>query len=133
MKATPDSGYIMVGTTLYFYPVPGWILKVDKDGCLIPGCLPTNSASSVAAAKPELVVYPNPVSDVLAFTVRDAVSEQFATFRILNTEGRILKTYENVHLHTTCILPIKDWQSGTYILQYLQGTQVIAAKKFVKL
>jgi hypothetical protein len=62
----PDSGYVMAGwlsqTFLQgFNSQDVWMLRVDNDGCLEPGCLLVGIDEQVIGLQEVMSVYPNPV------------------------------------------------------------------------
>lgn len=134
MKATPDGGYVLVGFSRYVgLPVPGWIMKVDSFGCLIPGCNPTNAVVEPGQINPSLVVYPNPVSDLLNFHLRGTPRTYNAAFRILNQEGKLMAETGLVNVQATFTIPVAGWQPGVYWLEGLTNGVKICSTKFVKL
>lgn len=132
MKATPDGGYVLVGFTRHIsLHAPAWIMKVDSFGCLIPGCQLTDAVKEYELIRPELIIYPNPVSDFLNFQLRGQ-SAQNGSFRIVDMNGSIIKSMDSVNPFTTVIVPVQEWPAGIYFLQYLERGIVKLSKKFIK-
>ncbi len=134
MKATPDSGYVVVGYSLNVgQHVPGWIMKVDKHGCLIPGCNANDgpNATEEVEAEMKLAIYPNPTSDFLNFELRSHRLPQSASFRIVDATGKLVKELQSDSPRDTFIVPVREWVSGVYWLQYLEGGEVRASEQFV--
>lgn len=67
LAATPDGGYVAVGTCLNVLEptIPGWVLKLDEYGCLVPGCHLPNITMEEGMSTVQLSIYPNPTSDYL--------------------------------------------------------------------
>jgi len=131
MKVTPDGGYVVVGYSFNVgQHVPGWIMKVDSFGCLIPGCQTT---ATVEPGEPEvsLAVYPNPTSDYLNFQLRGVGFTSKAEFRIVNAEGKLVKAMKTPHPDATFTLPVLGWPVGTYFLQYLEEGLLVTTTKFI--
>lgn len=133
MKATPDGGYVLVGYSPNVgLPAPGWIMKVDSFGCLIPGCQLTGTTEEHGKGKPWLAIYPNPTSDFLNFELRGVPTARDAAFRIVTMEGTVVQEIKAANLGATFIVPVSGWVSGVYFLQYVETGKVIASEKFVK-
>jgi len=131
MKATPDGGYVVVGYSLNVgLHVPGWIMKVDSFGCLVPGCHVTATEEPVWPAV-SLAVYPNPTSDFLNFQLRGRAMADKAEFRIVNAEGKVVESMKTPHPTATFTLPVMNWPTGVYFLQYLDGGILLATSKFI--
>jgi hypothetical protein len=134
LAATPDGGYIVAGTTLKAgLPIPGWVLKLDQYGCLVPGCQTT--ATTEQAGNPasiHLSIYPNPTSDYLNFIARAANPAIPATFRIISSEGRLFREFKTANLQPTFVVPVADCPSGAYWLQLAVDGVVVQSEKFIK-
>jgi hypothetical protein len=139
IQATPDGGYIISGwvwpqveVEQGFPPRYGWLLKVDEHGCLIPDCHLTTSTEEASAPRPALALYPNPARDFLNFELRGARPAPDGVFRILDGQGRLLRRLPAREALGTVVVPVHDWAAGAYVVQYLEGGQVRAAERFLK-
>lgn len=135
MKATPDSGYVVVGYSPNVgQHVPGWIMKVDKHGCLIPGCNANDgpNATTEELVEMKLAIYPNPTSDFLNFELRSPRLPQRASFRIVDANGKVVKEKKSDSPKDTFIVPVREWASGVYWLQLIDSGRVIHSEKFIK-
>jgi hypothetical protein len=62
VRPTPDGGYVAAG----YLALPdtgtqdSWVIKVDSNGCLIPGCIITAVEHEPQLPRGEVLVYPNP-------------------------------------------------------------------------
>ncbi|MCU0345684.1 MAG: T9SS type A sorting domain-containing protein [Saprospiraceae bacterium] len=139
VKETPDGGIILCGETLDWgsdatYPQQGWLLKLDWHGCLVPGCHLTDATTEGQAPEVKLAIYPNPTTDYLNFYVASPLPppKEGALFRIIGSDGRLVKEFEAANLDATFIVPVWDLADGVYWLQYVHGKQVVHSEKFVK-
>lgn len=138
MKETPDGGLILCGQahdladTALYYPQQGWLLKLDEHGCLVPGCHLTDATSEGQAHKTALAIYPNPTTDYLNFYVASPFppAKEGALFRIIGSNGRLVKEFEAANLDATFIVPVWDLADGAYWLQYCQNGGIIISKQF---
>ncbi len=134
MKATPDSGYVVVGYSLNVgQHVPGWIMKVDKYGCLIPGCNANDGTGTTTEEDTavKLAIYPNPTSDLLNFQLQTTNPVSDAVFRIINAEGKMIKEIKTAYSQATFSVPVRDWAAGTYFIQCFQDNLLLATNKFI--
>ena len=138
LKATPDGGYIVCGAIDPpddggVHPLRyGWLLKLDEHGCLVPGCHLSTSTEETAAPAAALALYPNPARDFLNFELRAVRPAPDGLFRILDAQGRVLQSMPAGAAPGTVVVPVHGWPAGAYVLQYLEGGQVRAAEKFLK-
>jgi Secretion system C-terminal sorting domain len=132
-KATPDGGYIVCGRTFGSSENFGWLMKLDSFGCLIPGCNSNDGPNITTEAETQikLAIYPNPTSDFLNFELRMSTLPQRASFRIVDANGKVVKELKSDSPWNTIILPVRDWASGVYWLQYSEGGEVRAVEQFI--
>lgn len=134
---TPDKGLILVGETNdETGPVVqyGWLLKVDEYGCLIPGCQYTNTTNPDKPAEWDLLLYPNPASDYLTFLIKTShVRSNDFSYKILNSEGKILKSDKNINAEINYFINLRDFSSGNYFQSFhkniLLGTKLFTVLK----
>lgn len=136
LKPTPDGGFIVVGKAQSDNNDPiaasqAWILKLDEDGCLIPGCGDVVNTQNEAASIFELAIHPNPTTDYLNFQLRTHKAMQTAHFRIVDANGQTVKEIESNLPKGTNIVPVYNWASGIYFLQYMEDGQVQHSEKFI--
>jgi hypothetical protein len=121
LQTTPDGGYFMSGYTidheiLLEAPIQrAWFLKVDSEGCLIPGC-DLVDAEEPDEQGPPLLLYPNPAAEHLNVYLGDSGGQQW-TFLLFDAAGRQLSSYAAPTSHTTYMLPVDKYPAGSYYLQ----------------
>ncbi|GAB4262092.1 MAG: hypothetical protein Kow0027_29600 [Saprospiraceae bacterium] len=131
LKQTPDGGYVIVGTTLNLgQTAPGWIMKVDEYGCLVPGCHLVNASEEYREREIRLSLFPNPASDFLNVWYYSAVGKG-ASFKVADLQGRILKSFDTKQRDVTLIIPVWDYEPGIYFLQCFEGERLVRTEKFV--
>ncbi|WP_367388425.1 T9SS type A sorting domain-containing protein [Lewinella sp. LCG006] len=123
----PSGSIIACGKVDRYEPDPvkslGWIIKVDRDGCLEPNCRPT-STSELFPDILDFTVFPNPARELLQIKGEG----QFAV-SIYSLDGKIHLSQEK--LFQTATLEVGDLPSGIYFLQIRQGNQLLT-KRIVK-
>ncbi len=133
LSTTPDGGYIVAGITYELgIPAPGWVLKVDSFGCLVPGCQLPNLTVEAGKQEIEFSIYPNPTADFLNFYLRGPMPSKRAMLRVVNSSGQVVEEMKTENLNSTYIVPIHDWANGVYWLQYLEEGRVLHSEKFIK-
>ena len=139
LKEMPGGGYLMGGQTIYGNeptgPIQrGWLLRVDEEGCLVPGCHLVNTEEEAAAPALSLHLYPNPAQEYLYVLLRDAgiARRRGAALQLLDLQGRILQSHPAGRIdEVTSILPVRGLPAGAYVLRYVADGQVLAAERVV--
>lgn len=98
--------------------VKGWLLQLDKDGCLVPGCGELVKLKDILSGKENAFkIYPNPIQDKFYLLSRISSNENYK-LSIYNLEGQKLKETNikpELGLQYIFMLP-DDLLSGNYIL-----------------
>ncbi|MBK8705892.1 MAG: T9SS type A sorting domain-containing protein [Saprospiraceae bacterium] len=133
IKETPDGGFILCGQSVNNYadsfPQQGWLLKLDAQGCLVPGCglVPVEEAASQEL--PAMLLYPNPASDWLSVHLGEAGAE--GQLRIVDMQGHLVLNFEAPLGNTTYVLPLTGLPPGIYTLQWLRAGRLVRAEQLV--
>ena len=69
----------------------------------------------------QLIISPNPVSDVLSIELLESASGKDAVVQIVSVDGQLLYS-EKVSLSNTLSLDIQTWASGLYFVKYISNT-----------
>ena len=134
---TTDGGFLAVGRSADFsgteeVPTQGWLLKVDEYGCLVPGCQLV-SATEEPAVLPQLLLYPNPVEDVLNVYLGPWTNEKEVTFRVVDVQGKVWQKRRATVADATYLLPVDQLSAGAYFLQLVDASgQVLVSEQFIK-
>jgi hypothetical protein len=134
---TSDGGFILAGVDAsnVTTTIPGWIMKVDEYGCLIPGCHLIDDTTTVTGNKimpiSKLVIYPNPAIDFLNFQLQNPAVVQGAFFRVLDMEGRLVREYGQLDVSAVFSIPVRGWPMGVYFLQYWENGDLKQSERFV--
>lgn len=139
LKPLPEGGYVMVGETrIETEGAPnqrGWLVTVDDYGCLVPGCQLVSAAAEPSVEKPVVMLFPNPIKDVLQVYYRGHVDlDKSVLFRIMDANGRVLKSWQPGSNEETMVVFTDFLPAGSYFLQCLDGnSRVLNVEPFVKL
>jgi hypothetical protein len=138
MKETPDGGLIICGQSNDWddnaiYPQQGWLLKLDKLGCLVPGCHLSDDTEESILQAASISIYPNPTSDYLNFYIHAPDRVNAAIIRIIDSNGRLIKAFKANDLSSTFILPIWEWANGAYWVQVVVDGELVSTEKFLKI
>jgi hypothetical protein len=138
MKETPDGGLIICGKSEDYddnatFPQQGWLLKLDKHGCLVPGCHLSDTAEETNPPAASISIYPNPTSNYLNFYVQAPINVNDANIRIVDSNGRRVKEFKANDLSSTFIIPVWDWADGAYWVQLTVDGKLVSTKKFLKI
>lgn len=135
---SPDGGYIIYGDIAYA-PIPGrdtannypgWLLKIDRYGCLVPGCQGEDTTNIVENNELEknIMLYPNPVSDDLYIYQRES---GLISYSITDISGRQIRQWRGNLPNHTYIVDVSGYKSGIYVLNIVTDKRDRYSKKFV--
>lgn len=114
--------------------IKGWLLHLDKDGCLVPGCSEFVKNEDIQSGKEKAFkLYPNPVLGKFYLLSRISLNEELR-FSIINLQGQKLKdTKIKPEVGVQYIFRIPDdLLSGNYILNISdQKGRLIQAEKLI--
>ncbi|PHI20531.1 hypothetical protein CEQ90_07200 [Lewinellaceae bacterium SD302] len=123
----PSGSIIACGQVNSDIPAPGksygWLIKVDKDGCIEPGCNPTSSSSSLLDGT-AFEVFPNPLSDQLNVSGPGRFD-----LELLDSNGRLLQS-SNGNVDQASF-NLRTYPTGNYYLRIKVGSRW-AVRKVVK-
>ncbi len=134
---TPDGGFILAGQVNdRGDPVKAtfqqaWLLKVDEQGCLVPGCLQLSKAEEApaTAAMPQVLLWPNPVQEVLSVYCQ-AQSE--LQLEIWDMQGRMWRRCSSGLPQVSLALDVAELPAGQYVLRYRDEAGQMGSTPFVK-
>ena len=129
---TPDGGFIAAGAV--YNPVqapnpPGysqdtWVVKVDADGCIVPGCNGVGITEQATNLKDALTIFPNPVAHGGSFTIAldlpPSVANDQLQLTVVAADGRVVHSQPLQGLAEE--LPTTNWASGLYHMHISSGT-----------
>ncbi|MCF8245436.1 MAG: T9SS type A sorting domain-containing protein [Saprospiraceae bacterium] len=111
---------------------PSWAFRcyqTPSSGSYPPGCV---SAVEVGDLPSDgVLLYPNPAYDYLHIELKAQKPMKRASFRIVDSGGRLVREFEAGNLDNPSIVPVRDWVAGMYFLQYLEGGEVKTVEKFI--
>jgi hypothetical protein len=114
VRPTTDGGYVAAG----YLALPdtgtqdSWVIKVDSNGCLIPGCIITAVEHEPQLPRGEVLVYPNPSRD---FITVELGPQRFKdqTFVLFDLQGkRVLERRLNQPISQ---ISLQDLPMGIYL------------------
>ncbi|MBK9631234.1 MAG: T9SS type A sorting domain-containing protein, partial [Saprospiraceae bacterium] len=113
--------------------IKGWLLHLDSDGCLVPGCNKVVNSTDIQTGKEKaFTVYPNPiVSGHLNLLSRISDQSKF-TIALIDLSGKLLHTsHFNPHQGTQYLMQLpSDLLKGEYLLK-IQGEAYNQVEKIV--
>ncbi|MDQ3141764.1 MAG: T9SS type A sorting domain-containing protein [Bacteroidota bacterium] len=113
--------------------IKGWLLHLDSEGCLVPGCDKVVSNADIHSGKEKaFTVYPNPiVSDHLYLLSRISDQSKF-TLELIDLSGKVLhSTHFNPQQGTQYFMQLpSDLLGGEYVLK-IQGKEYKQVEKIV--
>jgi hypothetical protein len=141
-ERTHDGGFLICGEAVGNDTIPsnpvifqqGWLIKLDEEGCLVPGCHIITSVLPIAErASISLSLYPNPTVDYLNVHYYNKETKEHLTFSVVDMQGRVLSRFETYdQSDKTYIVPVSDLVVGMYVLEVRQEGVLLGSEQFVK-
>ena len=141
---TPDGGIAAVGIMLDSFPGGGitpdvWLLKVDADGCLTPGCTDSIVTATVerrggvlhSGRQVFFRLWPNPVSGEAQLAFYQPAPPG-TRLRVFNAQGLPVAQQEVPPGSDSANLDFSGLPPGLYLVQYLRQGRVLQVEKVVK-
>jgi hypothetical protein len=142
---TPDGGFIATGPTYRYQPVqpnfpPGysqdaWVVKVDADGCIVPGCNSVGITEQATNLLDALRIWPNPVASGQAITVQLELPPNVAhlplQLSLVGMDGRIAQQPTVPQGLSSFSLPLSDLASGVYYVHVTSEGKWLTGGKLV--
>ncbi len=113
----PDGGFAFTGSTTdgnlpSWHRQDVWLLRVDANGCEVPGCKPTRVEKNVLKTTPAFSIYPNPATT--AFTTE---TSEAGVLNIYNLQGQLMLNRHVERGKTSITLPGAS-TAGIYIARF---------------
>lgn len=121
IKTTPE-GTIIAAGEVYDDSLKGlfpWILHLDSDGCLVPGCNIVSSVtvpSETSWTESKFVMYPNPVSEMLYILSRVTSAEPYL-ISLVKPDGTVSRSTQFLASEgSQYTLPLENLPGGSYFI-----------------
>jgi hypothetical protein len=142
LKATSDGGYIFCGEAtdndpdLEFSegpPQQGWLVKVDEFGCLVEDCQLSDGINVIEqdGAIEYFKAGPIPAGQFLNI-YQSLNSPHGAIYQLIDMNGRVLEDFPAMSKGTTMMLDVSKYNSGTYLLNLMDGGKLLQSQKIIK-
>ncbi|MFK7773919.1 MAG: T9SS type A sorting domain-containing protein [Saprospiraceae bacterium] len=130
-----DSSLLLCGQSVDLlgdFPQQGWLLKLDKHGCLVPGChLDTSTENPLSIIQATVKIYPNPTRDYLNVYYKSKREKREGIFRLVDMQGTVILSFIATQNDTTYMIDLEKYSSGIYFLQYLENGQLSQTEKII--
>ena len=104
-----------------------WLIKVDNEGCLIPGCdIVKNDNFEL---EHEIMLYPNPASD---YIVLHHSNTENIHYQIVSTEGKVIDEFYSFLPGEQIIIPVYNYKPGYYFFKAENPNGYQNSKIFIK-
>ncbi|MGB4850214.1 MAG: T9SS type A sorting domain-containing protein [Saprospiraceae bacterium] len=136
IKTTPIGNIVVggEGSDRYTSSIRPWILHLDKDGCLEPGCNTTGISNDIDKLGVDLSIFPNPAIKNCSIHIHNQNSSSTGyELSIVNEEGNQMYKTHVLSGDVQYLIDLKEWQPGAYFVQLMDKTGAQLSKKFVVL
>jgi hypothetical protein len=121
VKIAADDGIIFVGRVgdSESNKTRPWIVKVDNNGCLIPGCLNSTAIGSSNEKDSDLFyISPNPANDLLYIQTNLDRAEE-VNLNLINISGQLVKSIKFIaNKGGQYVVDLEEIPKGIYVLQF---------------
>lgn len=122
IKSSPTGGYIIAASSYlddafekygqaYYQP---WLLRVDDDGCLIPGCGTVSTKNQNSKDKEQILIYPNPATNYIVI-LRPGSGK--TNYQIVSADGKIMDEFYSCIEGEQIIVPLDNFKPGSYFIK----------------
>jgi hypothetical protein len=135
IKTTPKGNVVACGRSYDRYNqirVP-WILHLDSDGCIDPGCNPTSSFGTLDNLNPDIRIFPNPARVHCSIQVRTHAPSPDYTLKIFDSQGHMVRNLGVAGRDVQFLLDLHGWPSGPYYVQLVNEVGTIRTRKLIVL
>jgi len=108
----------------------GLLMKLDKYGCLTPGC----HLVSTKDEPKEIItikIYPNPATDFITFYFDENIKLKVNQYCIRDMSGQIIKEIRPLTPDINYVIHTQDFPAGMYIIQFLKDGNIVNSEKFI--
>ncbi len=135
IRTTPYNSLVVCGRVADFRDsvIRGWLLHLDSEGCLVPGCDKVVNNSDIQSGKEKAFsVYPNPIVSSHLFLLSKISDQSKFSIELIDLSGKVLHTsHFNPQLGTQYLLQFpSDLLNGEYLLK-IQGKAYHQVEKIV--
>jgi hypothetical protein len=137
IKQTPDGGFIMIGaltnTMSGVSETHVWLMKVDSNGCLTPGCDSFNIISSsepvVFPSGLALQLYPNPATSEVTLSLSPELPDHDLLASLVSPSGQVLR--QQSYLHPSIRFDTSGLPPGMYYVTVHRKGSLVGVEKLV--
>lgn len=137
IKETQDRGFVILGNLtnkmVGVSETHVWLMKVDSNGCLTPGC---DSINIITTTEPVafpsglvLTLYPNPVTAEFHLELPQEVPDQELLVSLLSSSGQVLR--QQPYLHPAIRFDTLSLPPGMYYVTVHRKGSLVGVEKLV--
>jgi hypothetical protein len=109
----------------YYMP---WLLRVDDDGCLIPGCGTVSTKDQKSKDKAQILVYPNPASNYIVILHPGSDKTHY---QVVSADGKLMDEFYSLIEGEQIIVPVNSFRCGRYFVK-AESKSGISSQSFIK-
>jgi hypothetical protein len=127
-KETYDNNFIVIGSAREEETGQDtWLLKLDSNGCLEPGCLEVGIEE--AELEMGIIVYPNPTQDRLFIKMEQNLKKPLH-FSLYNLQGKLLIQEQLVAEYES--FDLSSLSTGVYLVHIIDNNGKKVSRKIIK-
>jgi len=138
---TADGGFIAAGAA--YFSASGnnpqgisqdtWVVKVDGNGCIVPGCNNVGISEQATNLLDAFSIYPNPAhgSATIQLSLPPSVASGALQLSVVGSDGRLVMQHPWPQGVSSFSLPVSDLAPGIYYAHVAQGGKWLTGGKLV--
>ena len=142
LKATTDGGYIFCGESRDldsgqpFSEGPeqqGWLVKVDEYGCLVEDCQLSDNINVIEQEGNKEYFKAGPIPAQHFLNIYQSLnSPSGASYELIDMNGKVIESFNSMSKGTTMMLDVSKYNTGTYLLNLMDGGKLLQSQKIIK-
>jgi len=140
-----DGSIVAVGVYQYVYYFPLvnrlWLLKLDENGCLTPGCTEELTIVGIEDSFPDdgmldvvekfFTLSPNPTTDLSTASFYNPISRNASVLSISSLSGQEIQRVVLERGQRDIKLSLGDFSTGIYLVSYMSEGRILQSEKLV--
>lgn len=127
-QVLPDSGFIIGGNTDGTSGTQDlWLVRLDKHGCLVPGCQINDGVVEVSEEENNIEVFPNPTSG--EFNIQNSKFKIGDAIEVHDLLGRKITSQKISGNNSEQKISLANFASGIYLLRIVRNGKILFKKK----
>jgi hypothetical protein len=132
-QQTYDGGYIVCGGTLNDQNNQDiWLVKLDSNGCLVPGCVINTGTIETSGSELQLEIFPNPAAAQTHIVYHLPPATKQASLKMFDVSGKEILSLVLQKNEQAITIDLSHYAEGMYLLRLIANNKTFITKKLLK-